>query len=892
MAGPEAPRWRRYLRLFGPNLEADIDEEVRHHIELLVEHYRARGLSQAEARAAASRRFGQVEVVKSDCARIGQRRMRARARAEMVDRLVQDARFAVRTFARTPLFSATVLLTLGLGIGGSTAVFSVVNAALLQPLPYGDPDEVISIRTRFERVSGSEWEFFGMSVPEYRDHAAATRSFSATAAYSTSRVNLADAARAPDRILTVAATGEFFTVMGVQPALGRGFRPGEDAAGAPCVAVLSDELWRTRYGGSAAALNQTIRLDGEPCTIVGVMPRGFFFPVPETKLWRPFVLDANAQLASERESHWFSAIGRLKDGVTLATAETELKPMMASWRDKFEHYIGHYVVIQPFREDLIANDRRVLLIVLSGVGLLLVIICSNLANLLLVRGEARRREIAVRAALGAGRARLIRQLLTESVLLASAGGLLGLAIGPLLLRVLIRLHPDALPLTAPVVFDARVLLFTFLVSMAAAILFGLIPALQTARLQLQDALKGRGVTATQHSVQVRHGLVVVEIALSLAVVVAAGLLVRSYQQIIAVPLGIQEENLLALDVTLPASQYREKPRVSSFYDRLRNRVAELPGVQSAGLLSVLPLRTGPPSDGFRIEGRPEPQLGEPDIEGGYILATPGAFEAMGVPLVRGRRFDARDVAGAPLVGIVDETAARLFWPGQDPIGRRIRYYGADSAWITIVGLVGTVRYSSMLEDPRANVYVPHAQRPRAFYEGRDMILLVRANGEPAPIIAGVRQVVKQLDPVVPVTRASTMNEIITRAAGRPRFAAALMALFGVAALMVGALGIYGVLSYLVQTRTNELGIRMALGAETRQLQAFIVGQGMSLALIGIAAGTALALASTRWLGTVLFGISETDLTTYAVVIAILAVTSLLASWLPARRATRVYPLTA
>ena len=818
------------------------------------------------------------------------------ARAEMLDRLLQDVRFAVRTFARTPGFTAAALLTLGLGLGANTAVFSVVNAVLLRPLPYAEPNQVMSIWTRMTAESGSEFEYFGLSVPEFKEYREAARSFSAMSAYQFNRVNLAGGDAPPDRVAIVAATADFFKVVGVQPALGRGFRAGEDVAGAPCVVVMSDAMWRARYDGSIGVLNQILRLDGESCTIIGVMPAGFFFPTNEVALYRPFAIEADADLASSRESHWFAAVGRLADGMTIQQADAELEPMMAAWRKADAHYVGHFVVLQPFRETLTGNDRDVLLVVLGGVGLVLLIICANLANLLLVRADSRRREVAVRVALGAARGRLVRQLMTESLLLAMAGGAIAIVTGPALLRLLTALDPDALPnVGGPVEFDARVLGFTIVAALLTGLLFGMFPAFQVSALRLQDTLKteGRALTSSRRSLALRRSLVVLEIAICLAVVSAAGLLVRSYQRMQAVDVGFDPTNLLSLDVTLPSADYQERSRVQQFYERLRTRIAALPGVEASGFLSVLPFRTMPPSDGFMIEGRPEPGPGEIDIEGGYILTTPGAFQALGVPVTRGRDFEARDAATTPLVAIVDETAVKLYWPGQDPIGRRIRYYGRDSlSWLTIVGVVGSVRYISPRDGLRANVYVPHAQMPRPFYTGHAMMLLVRSRANSDGLITAIRSAVSELDPTVPITRISTMEDVVARATGRPRLAAGLMGLFGLASLLVGGLGIYGILAYIVQSRTNEIGIRMALGADAGRVRREILTQGMIMSTIGIAVGTAAALLSGKLIGTLLFGVAATDTPTFAVVIAVLVGTTLLASWIPARRATMVDPIRA
>src|SRR5687768_3593033 len=474
----ESPRWRRYLRLFGPNPEADIEDEVRHHVAALTEHYIARGISPEEARTLAMRRFGDVGAVKTDCVRIAQRRRKAMARAELIDRLGQDVRFAVRTFMRTPVFTAAALLTLGLGIGANTAVFSVVNAVLLRPLPLSDADGLISVWTRYVPESGMDFEFFSVAVPEYREYKAATRVLSDVAAYGFERVNLADSG-APDRVVSIPATANLFDVLRVEPALGRTFRAGEDAAGAPCVGVISDGLWRARFAKRPSVLGETIRVDGRPCTVIGVMPPGFFFPVQDAQLWTPLALDADVELAQQRDSHWISAVGRLRDGATLDQAEAELAPMMTAWRQEYPHHKGHFIVLQPFREDLVGDERPVLVVMLGGVALVLLIICANLANLLLARAEGRRREIAVRVAMGAGRSRLIRQMLTESLILSGAGGLAALVIAPLFLSILGQLDVRTLPAAiGPIDIDPTVMAYTLLLSVLTGVIFGLIPVFQ------------------------------------------------------------------------------------------------------------------------------------------------------------------------------------------------------------------------------------------------------------------------------------------------------------------------------------------------------------------------------------------------------------------------------
>ena len=887
-----ARRWRRLPRVGRANVDAEVRAEVESHLEMQVAELVGEGWSEQDARAEARRRFGERASVEREMRQISVLRERDRRRAQWWDAVWQDTRYAARLLRRSPGFAAVVVLTLALGIGANTAVFSAVDAALLRPLPYGDPEQVISVWSRYVPESGEQHEWMALSAPEVRDYAAAARAVSDVAPYTTGQVNLAGGGAAPDRVVIATAAANLFDVLQVRPALGRTFRPGEDAAGAPCVVLISHGFWQERFAGAASTPGETIRLDGEPCEVIGVMPAGFFFPDQNARLWRPLAIAADPELAEDRRSHWLAAVARLAANTTLVQAEAELTPLMRAWREADEHHIGHFVVLRSFRVEIVGEQRTVLVLLLAAVGLVLLIICANLANLLLTRAEGRRREMAVRVALGAGQGRLTRQLLTESMLFAGAGGALALLVAQLLVRLLPGLGDGALPAVDNLVLDARVLGFTALVALLTGTFFGFIPALQAPAFRIQETLRteGRGATSHGRTARVRSVLVVVEIALSVAVVCAAALLARSYDRLRRVDIGFDDRDVLALDVTLTATDYGDVARTAAFFTTLREQVAALPGVRSAGLVSDLPLRSSPGMDSFRIEGRPEPQPGEPSYGGGYVMATPGYFETLGIPLVSGRALRAGDVRGAPFVAVIDELAARAYWPGTDPIGQRIRYYGPDSTWLTIVGVVGTVRYLAPQLDPRPAVYTAHAQAPRGrFYTGRSMTLVVRTASHSEALVQPIRKLIGTLDPQVPVSGVATMENVIAQATGRPRFATTLMSLFALASLLVGALGVYGVLSYLVRARTHEIGIRIALGASSAAVHRMVLRQGLVLAVIGIATGAVAYLASSRLLESLLYEVSPMDPVTLLVVPLVLGAVALLASFFPARRATRIDP---
>ena len=884
--------WAR-LRSLGSALgrrstfESGLDEELRFHLEMRTADLVRRGLGAEEAARRARLELGGIEGWKEEA--------REARGLRIFDEIAQDLRVAWRTLVRWPGFSAVVLSTLALGIGAATAIFGLVDAVLLRPLPYEDENALVAVWTRYTAESGEEHDFIPLSVPEYRDYAGATRALTGIAAFTTARLNLAGGEDPPDRVRVILATADLFAVLRAEPLLGRTFRAGEDAAGAPCVVVLGHALWRERLGSSERALGRMLRLDGEPCEVVGVMPPGFFFPDEEVRLWRPVALDRDRALAEGRESHWLRAVGRLAGGAGPGALDAELRRLAGAWRGAHPHHTGHFLVSRPFREEVVGDQRAALGLLFAAVSLMLLIICANVGNLLLARAEGRQREMAVRAALGAGRGRLARQLLTESLLMTISGGVLGLLVAAGLMSLLGAGAAGTFPRTGGLALDARAIAFAAALVVIAGALFGLLPQLQgadrRARLTLQTG--GRGTTAHRRAARVRRLLVVAEIALSLAVVSAAALMARSHERLRRVDLGIERSGVLALDLALPEASYRDRARIDGFYAPLRAAVLALPGVASAGLVSDLPLRSLPGQDGFRVEGRPEPGPGEPSFDGGYVMATPGYFATLGIPVLRGRGIAEGDVAGSPFVAVVDELAARRYWPDADPVGRRIRYYDDDAPWLTIVGVVGTVRYGSPRDEPRPTVYVPHAQAPRpsVFYTGRAMTLVVRAQSPPAAaaLVAPIRAAAGRLDPSVPLTNVATLDEVVDRTTATLRTTTGLIAAFAVVSLLLGALGVYGILSFVVRTRTREIGIRMALGEGVGAVRRGVLRQGLALALAGVAIGGAAALLFGRLLTGLLFGISPHDPLTFGAAIVVLVCVSLIASYLPARRATLVPP---
>jgi predicted permease len=807
-------------------------------------------------------------------------------------------RHALRRLSREPGFALLVLLTLAVGIGANTAIFSLVDSQLLRPLPYPEPQRLVAVYSRFLPASGLDFPRFPLSGPEFLDYRQQTRRLAGVAAYQIADVNFTPPDGRPERVDAVAATAGLFEVLAVQPVLGRGFLPGEDQPGARCVAVVSHGLWQQSFGGDPGIVGREVRLDGEPCAVVGVMGEAFFFPGAQARLWRPLLLDPTAPTWG-RASHGFQAVGRLEDGIGLVEAEAEMRLLMERWaREEPHHANGHFLILRALARDLAGDLRPRLLLLLGSVGALLLIMCINLASLFLARGEAASGALAVRAALGAGRLRLVGLLFGECLLLASAGAGLGLLLAVWLRRQLLALYPADLPRLAGGGFDLPVFLFAAAAASLAVVLVGLLPALQVTGARLHEALRRRGRSALgdRRGARLRGALVVAQVMLGLVLMSSAGLLARSYRELRRVDLGFAADGVSTLSLALPSSAYPETERVRSFYATLLERVRELPGVESAGGISSLPLWAGAaPADSFLVEGRPAPESGSQWPTAGFVMVTPGAFEALRLPLRAGRAFDAGDQRSAGWVAVVNQETARRYWPGEDPIGRRIRYpFSAPDApprWIEIVGVVGSARHESPWEPAPPAVYVPLAQTPRdPPYSGRFMTIVARAAGGAPDLAAAIQALVRELDPGLPVIQPQTMPEVVARAFGEPRFTTILAGAFAVTALLMGALGLYGLLAYTVRQRMREYGLRLALGARAADVHRLVLRRGMRLVAAGLALGLPVSLVLGRLLAGILYGVGPADPATYLGVSSLLLAAAALACALPARRAAAVDPI--
>jgi putative ABC transport system permease protein len=797
-----------------------------------------------------------------------------------MDSLIQDIRFGLRRLARRPALTSVVVIALALGIGANTAIFSVVNALLLNPLPYPEPDRLAMVWMNNTRMKIDQDIH---SFPNFRDYKEQNQSFERLAVYSPRSANLTGDGE-PVRVVGVAATSELLPMLGVQPHLGRTFTAEEDQQGAGGVVLLGYGLWRGRFGADPEILGKSVALNGTPRTVIGVMPAGFNFPTKETEYWIP--LAAPQELAEARSAFWLYMAGRLKPGVSVERAQADMSAIAGRLAAQFPEALeGYGANVVGLHDQMVGKIRPALLVLTGAVAFVLLIACANVANLLLVSAAAREREIAIRTALGAGRWRLVRQLLTESVVLFLAGGMAGVLVAYWGLGVLLALSPPDLPRLDDVKIDARVLAFTLCVSFVTGVLAGLVPALQSSVRELSDSLKegGRGATFGRVSGRLRDLLVVSEVALALVLLVGAGLMIASFVELKRVDLGFDPDRLLTMQLQLPGAKYPEPPQVAAFSDDLLGRAASAPGARSVGAITDLFLSTTPNSTIFSIEGRPDP-LPTERVEVPVDSISPNFFEVVRTPLLRGRSFTDADRDGTTPVVIINETMAKRFWPGEDPVGKRMRYGIGDSdiPWMTIVGVVGDMRRTGFDESVRCETFLPLAQNP-----ARRLTIVARAEGEPASLAGVLRDQVRAVDPDQPVFAVKTVDELLGDMASQRRLTMLLFGVFAGLALLLAAVGIYGVMSYAVTQRTHEIGVRMALGAQVGDVLRLVVGKGMALALAGIAAGLAAAFALSRVMASLLYGVSATDPLTFGGVALLLGLVALLASYLPARRAARV-----
>ncbi len=807
-----------------------------------------------------------------------------------MQQLIQDLRYAVRGLIKRPGFTIIAVMTLALGIGANSAIFSVVNGVLLRSLPLPDSQSLYAIHRGaaiFNRYDAP------LSYPQYQDVVAQTRSFQNIGAWVDGDANLSEGSR-PERVMLRIVLPSLLPTLGVDTVRGRNFLPEETTKGRDHVALISYGLWQRRFGGAEDVVGKPVYLDNAEYQIVGILPRDFKFEAP-VDLWVP--LTTTDPEVNVRNAHFLRVIGRLRPGVTEKSIAADLDAVAKyetdNFPDMFPSSTGFAFRARPYLDDIVGDVRLPLYILLAAVGFVLLIACTNVANLLLAKAAPRQREIAIRSALGAGRRHLIRQLLTESILLALIAGVIGMLLAIWGTSALVSLSPDSLPRAREIGFDWRVLAFTGGIALLTGIVFGLVPAFSGPRVELTDALKEGGRGNTGSGGRLRKSLVVVEVALSVMLLVGAGLMLRSFSLLRNVNPGFRTDHALTLRVSLPVPEGRitdaDEDRFMSFYDRALARLNELPGVTAAGATNMIPLDGNGTDRLIEVEGyTPRDESDMPDAQNRQ--ATPGWFTAMGIPLLRGRLIERTDDDKAPRVLVVNEAFAKHFFPNGDAIGKRVRLgkLTADFPWANIVGIVGDVRGFALEEPPLPTMYWPVAQ----IRATPSLAIVVRTQGDPAALASAVRDGIAQIDPTQPIYDMQTLDQLVAKSLDQRRFTLTLMVLFGVIALVLSAIGIYGVMAFAVTQRTQEIGIRMALGASALDVLKMVVGSGMFLALIGVAVGLIGAFALTRLMASLLFGISPTDLLTFGLVTAGLLMVALLACYIPARRATKVDPLVA
>lgn len=880
--------WRRLVAtLFRGRAERDLDEEVRFHLQSQVEDLERRGMSAADARLAARRAFGGVDQVKQD--------YREQRGFPLLDALALDLRHGVRGLLRAPSFSLAAVLTLTLGIGATAAIFGIARAVVFEPLPYGDSARRVMIWSQWRG-----WDKTWVSEAELFDYRTRCRSFEQVAAWSSEQVNLAGPSD-PTRVGIGRVTANTFATLGVRPALGRAFSAAEDTPGRERVVILSHGLWQRQFGGERSVLGRAVHLDGVPHTVVGVMPPAFQLPTDygedaaePTALWAPLAIDPQE---IERGSHGLYAAALLAPGATADSATAELRALAANLtREGLYPADQHFTAFAvPLADEILGGVRPAIFLLLGAVAFLLLIACANVASLLLARSETRQRDVALRAALGSSRARLVRLVLVESLVLAAAGAALGLLLAWTAGRGLAALAPVAVPRAGEVRLDLTVFAFTAAVALATTVLFGLLPALRIARVPPVNALREAGSRATSARAgrRLRGALVVGEIALALVLVVGAGLMIRSLRSLHEIDLGFEPRGLLTARLWLPEVSYATPDTVVAFYEALLQRLRGLPGVDAAGAVRLLPLGGTIGDWGVAIEGDPRPEVTM--AKGDWQVATDGAMEALGERLVRGRTLSARDTTGSEQVALVNETMARTYWPGRDPIGRRFRMGRQEGRpWITVVGVVADERHNGITGIVKEKFYRPHSQfhNSTGGNPARGMTLLLRTAGDPLDLARPVREAVREMDPSLPVAAVRTMDEVVASSMVTPRLTGSLLALFALLALTLAAIGIYGVLTYLVSERTHEIGIRLAVGAGRSQVLGLVLGHALSLTAAGLGIGLAAAAALTRLMSGMIYGVTPLDPLTFVTVPALLALVALAAGFIPARRATRVDPIVA
>jgi predicted permease len=860
--------------------DRELSDELRSHIEMHTEDNLRQGMNPAEARRDALIKLAGVDATKE--------RYRDRRGIPWLEALMKDARFGVRILRRSPGFTAVAVITLGLGIGANTAIFSIVNAVLLRPLPYPDPGRLVMVWATDERRGVTEDV---TSYPDFEDWKSQNTVFESMAAFERPGALLSGVGDAED-VASIRVTPGFFETMGAQPQIGRTFTKDEGEIGSPKVALIGDSLWKIRFGGRPDVLGRTIQINEETYTIIGVMPKAFSISnsaIESEQVCTPLVRN------SSRGNRFFNVIGRLKSNVAISRAQAEMDAITFRLREQYPgSNKGMGANVASFVDAMAGNVRTGLWHLLGVVAMVLLIACANVASLMLSRGATRRKEIAVRAALGAGRARLVQQLLVESMMLALAGGALGLLIAACSSRFLVLLLSKnfEVPRIEAAGTDAWVLAFALAISLATGLIFGVLPALSAISRDLNSSLSeaGRVATESQRGRRVRGAFVIAETALALVLLTCAGALLKSFIAMRSTPLGFQPENLVTIRFQLPRLKYAEPTVRRRFYDQVLSLAGRTPGLRSSALVANVPLGGGQAGMGFQIPGRPDPAPGE-QFQSGFNTASAGYFQTMGIPLLAGREFTEQDGASTPGVIVINQAAADSFWPGENSIGKQIVLTGSDNttATLMVVGVTADVRQSNLARRIKPEIFLNYNQANGPWWSWWWPTLVVRTAGDPAAMLGVLKTVAQSVDRDVPVVTWTTMDDLRSRAVAEPRTYTLLLGIFAMLALILAAVGIYGLVAYNVTQRTHEIGIRMALGAERRNILHMMLRQGLSLAVAGTIIGLAGAIAATRVLTHLITSVSAGDWITLAATSAILLAVAMAAILTPARRATRVAP---
>ena len=861
-----------------PKADQELDDELRDHLDLKTEQYVAQGMTQEEAHRRARLDLGGIEQTKEKC--------RDARRVNWIQDFVQDLRLSLRMLRKSPGFTGVAIFTLALGIGATTAIFSVVDSLLLRPLPYRNSHRVVRIWNTFPprgmtELAASEPEFL-----EYRQ----SQTLAHVAGFALGSTTLTGRGD-PARLSVSWGTADFLAVLGTQPVLGRSFSPEEHEPGHDQVVILSHHLWRDRFGSNPAIIGQSVILNGKSSIVIGVMPRSFRFPSGDVDLWQSLPIAANS---SNLGNHYLNLVGDLKPEVSLQQSNAEMKTILARIEQKYPVYysgaVGLGVNLVPLREQMVGNVRPTVLVLMVGVGFMLLIACTNIGGLLLARGEVRKKEIATRIAIGAGRARIIRQLLAENLVLFLAGGAAGLAVAYLGLKLVTLEQSLPLQQVGTPSLDFRVLSFAVIICVSTGLLFGLMPALKTSHPQLNEILKenGRDAMGSRHHTRTRSLLVMSEIAFSVVLLAGAGLMIASLMRLLGVQLGFDSANVVTMRLSLPELRY-PNGRVATFYKDFQEKVRSIPSVQAVAIVNQLPMSEVFGNSSFEVEGR---QLKTGTNIGNTQVIGPYYFSVMRIPLIRGRALDERDLNPMPSTVVANQTLARKIWPDEDAIGKRLRLK-SDAPWLTVVGIVGDIKNQGSSKPTKPELYFLHTEQSFGLWADlRSMTLVVRTSSEPEQLVNAIRGELNSLDPDLPIYKVQTLEEIASASTSQTRLPAVLLSVFAGIALLLAAVGVYGVSAYTVAQSRHEIGVRMALGAPRQRILKSFLGYGIKWAAVGGGVGLVAAFILVRFMRSMLFEVGPYDPTIFLSVAGVLGIVVLMACYLPARRATHVDPMVA